>query len=265
MLNFYGSFFTLIILVDKYSPIDSHCEPSMLSSCVVKRRVVRPWPWPWGFWPWPWPCVSGLGLGLVQIQGQCQSDQYSYKHSVSRYNYTYSTLVYQRHWYRHSASPSTVWYYSVLALRLLALALALRLLTLALALRLPALVTSLVVWSLSLLTKAHVVLGLTLQRLVCGFMSRSGKRSLETISLLLAYKIKYPENFFLLRGNHESAQINRYTGYYMFDCLFFSRIGTAQLRTARQSIICSSRKYHRVILELELEIVHNNKKIITRR
>ncbi|KLO17003.1 phospho protein phosphatase PPZ [Schizopora paradoxa] len=30
-----------------------------------------------------------------------------------------------------------------------------------------------------------------------------GKQSLETILLLLCYKIKYPENFFLLRGNHE--------------------------------------------------------------
>ncbi|RWW08496.1 hypothetical protein BHE74_00019769 [Ensete ventricosum] len=35
-----------------------------------------------------------------------------------------------------------------------------------------------------------------------------GKQSLETICLLLAYKIKYPENFFLLRGNHECASIN---------------------------------------------------------
>ncbi len=36
-----------------------------------------------------------------------------------------------------------------------------------------------------------------------------GKRSLETILLLFAYKIKYPENFFLLRGNHECASINK--------------------------------------------------------
>jgi serine/threonine-protein phosphatase PP1 catalytic subunit len=41
-----------------------------------------------------------------------------------------------------------------------------------------------------------------------------GKQSLETICLLLAYKIKYPENFFLLRGNHESASINRIYGFY---------------------------------------------------
>ncbi|KAI5170622.1 serine/threonine-protein phosphatase PP1 catalytic subunit [Nematocida sp. LUAm3] len=41
-----------------------------------------------------------------------------------------------------------------------------------------------------------------------------GKQSLETISLLLAYKIKYPDNFFLLRGNHECAGINRIYGFY---------------------------------------------------
>jgi hypothetical protein len=36
-----------------------------------------------------------------------------------------------------------------------------------------------------------------------------GKQSLETILLLLCYKIKYPENFFILRGNHECASVNR--------------------------------------------------------
>uniref|UniRef100_A0A8I4A084 Serine/threonine-protein phosphatase n=1 Tax=Callithrix jacchus TaxID=9483 RepID=A0A8I4A084_CALJA len=39
------------------------------------------------------------------------------------------------------------------------------------------------------------------------------KQSLETVCLLLAYKIKYPENFFLLRGNHECASINRIYGF----------------------------------------------------
>ncbi|KAJ5671376.1 hypothetical protein N7507_000503 [Penicillium longicatenatum] len=41
-----------------------------------------------------------------------------------------------------------------------------------------------------------------------------GKQSLETILLLLCYKIKYPENFFLLRGNHECASITRVYGFY---------------------------------------------------
>ncbi|KAE9556190.1 hypothetical protein FO519_000529 [Halicephalobus sp. NKZ332] len=41
-----------------------------------------------------------------------------------------------------------------------------------------------------------------------------GKQSLETICLLLAYKIKFPENFFMLRGNHECASINRIYGFY---------------------------------------------------
>ncbi|CAN6725996.1 unnamed protein product [Malus baccata var. baccata] len=41
-----------------------------------------------------------------------------------------------------------------------------------------------------------------------------GKQSLETICLLLAYKIKYPQHFFLLRGNHECASINRIYGFY---------------------------------------------------
>ena len=38
-----------------------------------------------------------------------------------------------------------------------------------------------------------------------------GKQSIENICLLLAYKIKFPENIFLTRGNHESSSIN---GFY---------------------------------------------------
>lgn len=41
-----------------------------------------------------------------------------------------------------------------------------------------------------------------------------GSKSLEVICLLLAYKVKYPENVFLLRGNHECANINRIYGFY---------------------------------------------------
>jgi hypothetical protein len=41
-----------------------------------------------------------------------------------------------------------------------------------------------------------------------------GKQSLETICLLLAYKVKYPENFFVLRGNHEVASTNRIYGFF---------------------------------------------------
>ena len=41
-----------------------------------------------------------------------------------------------------------------------------------------------------------------------------GKQSIECICLLLAYKIKYDENFFILRGNHESGSINRIYGFF---------------------------------------------------
>jgi len=41
-----------------------------------------------------------------------------------------------------------------------------------------------------------------------------GKQSIETICLLLSYKIKFPENIFLLRGNHECASINKIYGFY---------------------------------------------------
>ena len=41
-----------------------------------------------------------------------------------------------------------------------------------------------------------------------------GHQSIETICLLLALKIKYPENVFLLRGNHECENISKIYGFY---------------------------------------------------
>ena len=41
-----------------------------------------------------------------------------------------------------------------------------------------------------------------------------GKQSIETILLLLCFKIKYPNNIFLLRGNHESAPTNKIYGFF---------------------------------------------------
>ncbi|KAK5976480.1 Serine/threonine-protein phosphatase [Trichostrongylus colubriformis] len=41
-----------------------------------------------------------------------------------------------------------------------------------------------------------------------------GKQNLEVILLVIAYKLKFPKNFFLLRGNHECANVNRAYGFY---------------------------------------------------
>uniref|UniRef100_A0A914H3S9 Serine/threonine-protein phosphatase n=1 Tax=Globodera rostochiensis TaxID=31243 RepID=A0A914H3S9_GLORO len=41
-----------------------------------------------------------------------------------------------------------------------------------------------------------------------------GPRSLETAVLLFCFKARYPESFFVLRGNHECSNINRLYGFY---------------------------------------------------
>eukprot|EP00826_Nyctotherus_ovalis_P060845 TRINITY_DN858_c0_g3_i4.p1 TRINITY_DN858_c0_g3~~TRINITY_DN858_c0_g3_i4.p1 ORF type:complete len:270 (+),score=78.20 TRINITY_DN858_c0_g3_i4:299-1108(+) len=41
-----------------------------------------------------------------------------------------------------------------------------------------------------------------------------GKQNIETICLLFAYKVKYPEAFFLLRGNHECERISKVYGFF---------------------------------------------------
>lgn len=40
------------------------------------------------------------------------------------------------------------------------------------------------------------------------------KQSIEVIMIMLCFKVKYPQKFFLLRGNHECAQLNRIYGFY---------------------------------------------------
>jgi serine/threonine-protein phosphatase PP1 catalytic subunit len=50
--------------------------------------------------------------------------------------------------------------------------------------------------------------------IVMGDFVDRGKQSLETICLLLAYKIRYPDKMLLIRGNHESAEITRVYGFY---------------------------------------------------
>jgi serine/threonine-protein phosphatase PP1 catalytic subunit len=50
-----------------------------------------------------------------------------------------------------------------------------------------------------------------------------GRQSIETICLLFAFKIKYPEKFFLLRGNHECESISRIYGFFE-ECKCTSRL-----------------------------------------
>ncbi|KAG5251781.1 serine/threonine-protein phosphatase BSL [Salix suchowensis] len=50
-----------------------------------------------------------------------------------------------------------------------------------------------------------------------------GQHSLETITLLLALKIEYPENVHLIRGNHEAADINALFGF-RIECIERMRV-----------------------------------------
>jgi len=41
-----------------------------------------------------------------------------------------------------------------------------------------------------------------------------GNQSIDVLAMMLCFKIKYPESFFMLRGNHECASLNRIYGFY---------------------------------------------------
>lgn len=50
--------------------------------------------------------------------------------------------------------------------------------------------------------------------LILGDYVDRGKQNIETMILMFAFKIRFPDDFFILRGNHECPNINRVYGFY---------------------------------------------------
>lgn len=66
-----------------------------------------------------------------------------------------------------------------------------------------------------------------------------GSHSLETIILLLALKVEYPNSVHLLRGNHEAADINAQFG---FRCVRVSSTAFGRRSSILEWAMCEGRK-----------------------
>lgn len=64
-----------------------------------------------------------------------------------------------------------------------------------------------------------------------------GTYSIETTCLLMSYKVKYPNRFFMLRGNHESNPVNEIYGFFVECKKFFHLFSFIQLKC--QFISCT--------------------------
>ncbi|VDP02622.1 unnamed protein product [Heligmosomoides polygyrus] len=73
----------------------------------------------------------------------------------------------------------------------------------------------------------------TVNYLFLGDYIDRGLWSLETILLLFALKLKFPDNFLLLRGNHETPIVNRIYGFYED---LVRRFGTPRLYNVFQEV-----------------------------
>ena len=76
-----------------------------------------------------------------------------------------------------------------------------------------------------------------------------GKHSLETICLLLALKVQYPQRVFLVRGNHESPEVNARDGF-LYECV--ERLG------GRQGGILAWRHFNRVFEHMPMAALINS-------
>ena len=60
----------------------------------------------------------------------------------------------------------------------------------------------------------------TVQYLFLGNVVNNGPQSLECICLLLCYKVKYPDSFYILRGYNEDMNMTRFVYACLCTCVY---------------------------------------------